>query len=55
MVQAERGISENMVRYLRRTVAKADSESPESDAQKAFVRAWAVGQWIQKCHRECGM
>jgi hypothetical protein len=34
----------NMVRYLRRTDAKANTESPETPAQKAFVRAWAVGQ-----------
>lgn len=33
-----------MIRYLRRTDPKADAESPETDAQKAFVRAWSVGQ-----------
>lgn len=34
----------NMVKYLRRTDAKADTESPETEAQKEFVREWAVGQ-----------
>lgn len=34
----------NMVKYLRRTDAKADNESPETEAQKEFVREWAVGQ-----------
>jgi hypothetical protein len=44
MLQAELGVSENIVRYVRRTDAKANTESPETPAQKAFVRAWAVGQ-----------
>ena len=33
-----------MVRYLRRTDAKAHTESPETDAQKGFVRRWPLGQ-----------
>ena len=33
-----------MVRYLRRTDGKAHTESPETDAQKGFVRRWSVGQ-----------
>lgn len=34
----------NMIRYLRRTDAKAHTEAPETPAQKAFVRSWSVGQ-----------
>jgi protein-tyrosine phosphatase len=34
----------NMIRYLRRTDAKADTEAPETAAQKEFVRSWLVGQ-----------
>jgi hypothetical protein len=34
----------NTVRYLRRTDAKANTEPPETPVQKAFVRAWAVGE-----------
>ena len=34
----------NMIRWLRRTDAKAHTESPETPAQKDFVRAWSVGQ-----------
>ncbi len=33
-----------MVRYLRRTDAKAHTESPETTVQKQFVRDWRVGQ-----------
>ncbi len=33
-----------LVRYLRRTDAKAHTESPETDEQKHFVRAWGIGQ-----------
>jgi len=33
-----------LVRYLRRTDAKAHTESPETEAQKEFVRRWTVGQ-----------
>lgn len=33
-----------MVRYLRRTDAKAHTESPETPEQKQFVRGWRVGQ-----------
>ena len=33
-----------MVRYLRRTDAKANTESPETEAQKEFVRRWRVEQ-----------
>ena len=32
-----------MVRYLRRTDAKAHTESPETAEQKEFVRRWRVG------------
>jgi hypothetical protein len=34
----------NMIRWLRRTDAKAHTEAPETPAQKAFVRSWSVGQ-----------
>jgi protein-tyrosine phosphatase len=33
-----------MIRYLRRTDAKADTEAPETLAQKEFVRTWPIGQ-----------
>jgi len=33
-----------MVKYLRRTDAKAHTESPETEAQKDFVRQWQVKQ-----------
>lgn len=33
-----------MIRYLRRTDAKADTEAPETLAQKEFVRNWSIGQ-----------
>jgi hypothetical protein len=33
-----------LVRYLRRTDAKAHTESPETDEQKQFVRRWQGGQ-----------
>jgi hypothetical protein len=33
-----------MVRYLRRTDAKAHTESPETANQKEFVRRWPLGQ-----------
>ena len=33
-----------MVKYLRRTDAKADTEAPETAAQKDFVRRWKAGQ-----------
>jgi protein tyrosine/serine phosphatase len=34
----------NMIRYLRRTDAKAETEAPETQDQKDFVRRWAVGK-----------
>ncbi|MBS0260650.1 MAG: dual specificity protein phosphatase family protein [Planctomycetes bacterium] len=33
-----------MIRYLRRTDAKADAEAPETHVQKEFVRRWGFGQ-----------
>jgi protein-tyrosine phosphatase len=33
-----------MIRYLRRTDAKADTEAPETLAQLEFVRTWIGGQ-----------
>jgi hypothetical protein len=33
-----------MIRYLRRTDAKADTEAPETEAQKAFVVDWPRGR-----------
>lgn len=33
-----------LVRYLRRTDAKAHTESPETDEQKQFVRRWQAGR-----------
>jgi len=33
-----------LIRYLRRTDAKAQAEAPETPAQKQFVRDWSVGQ-----------
>ena len=42
MAVGERALS--MIRYLRRTDAKADSAAPESRAQKDFVRNWKIGQ-----------
>lgn len=33
-----------MIRYLRRTDAKADAEAPETAVQKEFVRTWSIGQ-----------
>jgi len=33
-----------LIRYLRRTDAKAQAEAPETADQKEFVRRWAVGQ-----------
>jgi protein-tyrosine phosphatase len=32
-----------MLRYLRRTDARAEAESPETTAQKDFVRRWRAG------------
>jgi protein-tyrosine phosphatase len=34
----------NMVKYLRRTDAKAEAEAPETPTQKDFVRRWNSGQ-----------
>ncbi len=34
----------SLIRYLRRTDAKAQAEAPETPAQKQFVRDWSVGQ-----------
>ena len=33
-----------MIRYLRRTDAKAETEAPETDAQKRFVVDWQTGE-----------
>lgn len=33
-----------MIRYLRRTDAKAQAEAPETAEQKEFVRRWQVGK-----------
>jgi hypothetical protein len=33
-----------MIRYLRRTDAKAHTEAPETAAQKAFVVDWPSGR-----------
>lgn len=33
-----------LIRYLRRTDAKAQAEAPETAEQKEFVRGWRVGQ-----------
>ncbi len=33
-----------MIRYLRRTDAKANAEAPETSAQKEFVRNWLIGE-----------
>lgn len=42
MAVGEKALS--MVRYLRRTDAKADTESPETAAQKDFVRQWGISE-----------
>lgn len=32
-----------MIRYLRRTDAKASTDAPETEIQKQFIRAWQIG------------